>query len=102
LIDNLVVYPKRMKENLNMLNGLIFSQQILLALAESGVTREDAYKMVQQQAMHAWKEKKPFKDLIKKDKNICAHLSKKKIEKIFDVNYHLKYIGIIFDRVFKT
>ena len=100
LINNLVVYPKRMKENLNMLNGLIFSQQILLALAESGVTREDAYKMVQKQAMRVWKEKKPFKELIKKDKGICAHLSKKKIEELFDVNYHLKYIGIIFDRVF--
>jgi adenylosuccinate lyase len=102
LINNLVVYPKRMKENLNMLNGLIFSQQILLALAESGVTRENAYKMVQKQAMRVWKEKKPFKELIKKDKGICAHLSKKKIEEIFDVNYHLKYIGIIFDRVFET
>jgi len=102
LINNLVVYPKRMKENLHMLNGLIFSQQTLLALAESGVTREDAYKMVQRQAMRVWKEKKPFKELIKKDKNICAHLSEKKIEEIFDVKYHLKYIGIIFDRVFET
>jgi len=100
LINNLIVYPKRMEENLHMLNGLIFSQQILLALAKSGVSREDAYKMVQKQAMRVWKEKKPFKELIKKDKGICAHLSKKKIEEIFDVNYHLKYIGIIFDRVF--
>jgi len=58
--------------------------------------------MVQKQAMRVWKEKKPFKELIKKDKGICAHLSKKKIEEIFDVNYHLKYIGIIFDRVFET
>ncbi|MCK5507524.1 MAG: adenylosuccinate lyase [Desulfobacterales bacterium] len=100
LIDNLVVYPKRMGENLQMLNGLIFSQQILLALAESGVTREEAYEMVQRQAMRVWKEKKSFKELIKEDKNICAHLDKKKIEEIFDVNYHLKYIGVIFDRVF--
>lgn len=102
LINKLVVYPKRMEENLHMLNGLIFSQQILLALAASGATREDAYEMVQRQAMRVWKEKKSFKELIKKDKGICAYLSKKKIEEIFDVNYHLKYVGIIFDRVFET
>ncbi len=100
LIDNLIVYPNKMGENLQMLNGLVFSQQILLALAESGVTREEAYVMVQKQAMRVWKEKKSFKGLIKEDKNICAHLDKKKIEEIFDVNYHLKYIGTIFDRVF--
>jgi len=101
IIDNLVVYPKRMVENLNHLKGLIFSQQILLALAESGATRENAYQMVQKQAMRAWEEKKDFKELILNDNSICEHLSRKKIEEIFDVSYHLKYISAIFDRVFK-
>ena len=100
IINNLAVYPKRMEENLNMLNGLIFSQQILLALAESGVPREDAYKMVQTQAMRVWDEKMDFKELILKDENIRLHLDREKIEEIFDVSYHLKYISAIFDRVF--
>ena len=100
IIKNLVVYPKRMKENLGLLKGLIFSQQILLALTESGVSREDAYKMVQEPAMRAWNEKKDFKELILKDKQICAHLDREKIEEMFDLTYHLKYINVIFDRVF--
>jgi adenylosuccinate lyase len=89
-----------MKKNLTILKGLIFSQQILLSLAESGVTREDAYRMVQTQAMRVWKDEQDFKTLILKDKEICSHLSEEKIEEIFDVNYHLKYINAIFDRVF--
>jgi adenylosuccinate lyase len=100
IIKNLVIYPERMKKNLTILKGLIFSQQILLSLAESGVTREDAYRMVQTQAMRVWKDEQDFKTLILKDKEICSHLSEEKIEEIFDVNYHLKYINAIFDRVF--
>ncbi len=100
IINNLVVYPEKMEENLGLLKGLIFSQQILLALAESGVSREDAYKMVQTQAMRVWEEKKDFKGLIMKDKKICGRLGQEKIEEIFDVSYHLKYISAIFERVF--
>ncbi len=100
LIKNLVVYPENMKANLQLLKGLVFSQQIMLALAESGVSREDAYKMVQTQAMRVWKQKKDFKDLILNDNQICAHIGVKKIEEIFDVRYHLKYISTIFKRVF--
>ena len=100
LITNLVVYPEKMKENLHVLKGLIFSQQIMLALTESGVTREDAYEMVQKQAMKIWEEKTDFKALILNDKQILAHLGRKKIEELFDVTYHLKYISAIFDRVF--
>jgi adenylosuccinate lyase len=101
IIKNLVVYPDKMKENLDTLKGLIYSQQILLSLAESGVTREDAYKMVQSQAMKVWDEKLDFKTLILNDKNIGKHLSRKKIEELFDVRNHLKYINAIFERVFK-
>lgn len=100
IIKNLVVYPDRMKENLDTLRGLIYSQQILLALAETGVTREDAYKMVQTQAMKVWNEKKDFKTLILNDKEIGKYLDSKKIEELFDVTSHLKYINAIFDRVF--
>jgi adenylosuccinate lyase len=100
IIQKLVVYPERMAENLNRLKGLIFSQQILIALADAGVSREDAYKMVQTQAMRVWKEDVVFKDLILSEKDIMARLGREKIEEIFDLNYHLKYISAIFDRVF--
>lgn len=100
IIKNLVIYPDRMSKNLNTLKGLIFSQQILIALAESGISREDAYQMVQAHAMKAWDENKDFKIFITEDEKICKLLGKDKIEEIFDVKYHLKYISAIFDRVF--
>lgn len=100
IIKNLVVYPKRMEENLNTLKGLIFSQQILIALAESGMSRENAYKIVQEQAMQVWEKKHDFKDLIMNNKKICDQLGQEKIKEIFDVSYHLKYISAIFNRVF--
>lgn len=100
LIKNLVVYPANMKKNLEQLKGIIFSQQVMLALAESGVSREEAYKLVQTEAMKVWQENRDFKDLILNNRQICDHLSTKKIQEIFDVRYHLKYISAIFDRVF--
>jgi adenylosuccinate lyase len=101
IIQHLVVYPDNMMKNLNKLNGLIFSQQVLLALAESGVSREDAYGMVQTQAMRVWEENLDFKTLILNDDGIRKHLTGEKIEEIFDLKYHLKYTSAIFDRVFK-
>lgn len=100
LIQNLVVYPEKMKANLNLTRGLIFSQQVLLALTEAGATREEAYRMVQSNAMNAWNRKKDFKRLIQKDKGIARYLSPEKIEELFDANSHLKYISAIFGRVF--
>ncbi len=100
IIKNLAVYPERMGKNLNALKGLIFSQQILIALAESGISREDAYQMVQAHAMKTWDENKDFKVLVSEDEKICSLLGRDKIEEIFDVKYHLKYIDTIFDRVF--
>ncbi|MFQ5484705.1 MAG: adenylosuccinate lyase, partial [Desulfobacterales bacterium] len=100
IIKNLVVYPKTMEKNLRLLKGLIFSQQVLLALATAGLSREDAYAIVQTHAMRAWEEKKDFRALIVNDKKILDHMSRKKIEEIFDVNHHLKYISAIFNRVF--
>ncbi|HEA67404.1 MAG TPA: adenylosuccinate lyase [Desulfobacterales bacterium] len=100
IIKNLVVYPKTMEKNLGLLKGLIFSQQVLLALAAAGISREDAYETVQAHAMRVWKEKQDFKTLIINDKKILEHISRKKIEEIFDVNHHLEYITAIFNRVF--
>ncbi|ACL02891.1 adenylosuccinate lyase [Desulfatibacillum aliphaticivorans] len=100
LVGNLVVNKDRMLENLNLMKGLIFSQQILLALAEAGVSREDAYKMVQTQAMRVWDEGADFKTLVLACPNIGAHLSKEAIEEIFDLDYHFKHVDTIFKRVF--
>ncbi len=101
LIRDLVVYPENMQENLNKLKGLIFSQAVLIALTEKGVTREDAYQIVQRNAMKVWREKKDFKGLLLKDKEVIARLSKKEIEACFDISRHLKNVDYIFKRVFK-
>ena len=100
VIKNLVVYPDKMRQNLEMTKGLIFSQQVLLELARCGVTREDAYKMVQRQAMQVWEGDIDFKSLLLEDTDIRKHLSKEKILQLFDVAYHLKHIDTIFKRVF--
>ncbi len=102
IIQNLIVYPDKMKTNLNLLKGLIFSQQVLLALVDGGASREAAYLWVQENAMNAWQGEKDFKTLIQKDRRITGILSTKKIEELFDLNYHLKYIPHIFNRVFGT
>jgi adenylosuccinate lyase len=100
LIGNLLVYPERMKENLNRMKGLVFSQQILLELAQAGLTREEAYRLVQLQAMKVWQENVDFQSLIQNDARIAEVLGPEKIKEIFDLDYHLKYISDIFDRVF--
>jgi len=100
IIGRLVVYPKRMKQNLEITRGLIFSQQILLQLAKQGVSREDAYKMVQMRAMEAWKTKKDFKDLVVNDPNIGKYLRSDELEEVFDVKSQLRHVDTIFARVF--
>jgi adenylosuccinate lyase len=101
LLKNLVVYPENMKRNFNLLRGLIFSQQVMLFLTEKGMTREEAYKIVQELAMKVWQDKDLyFKDLLLKDERILKFLSKEEIEKIFDISYYLRYVDKIFERVF--
>ena len=100
IIRHLVVYPKRMRQNLEMTRGLIFSQQVLLALAKQGVSREEAYRMVQQQAMRAWKTNRDFKDLVGGDESIAQYLTREEIEEVFDLNAQLRYVDTIFGRVF--
>ncbi len=100
IIRNLVVYPKRMLENLNKLKGLIFSQQFLMRLAAKGLKRESAYDMVQRNALQAWDTDKDFKTLLLEDPDIRKVLNEEDIEEIFNVDYHLKHVENIFERVF--
>jgi len=100
IITNLVVYPENMKKNLEKTGGLIFSQQLMLNLITKGVTREDAYRMVQKPAMTAWNDNQQFMDLVKGEPDILRYLTKSEIAEIFDINYHLKYVNDIFRKVF--
>ncbi len=99
LIDKLLVYPEKMKANLDLTNGLIFSQSLMLALVRKGLTREEAYKVVQNKAMECWKTKHYFKDAIANDREIGKILSRKEIEDCFDLGVHLRNVDQIFQRV---
>ncbi len=100
IVDQLIVYPENMKRNLELTKGLIFSQQILLELTRKGASREDAYQMVQKQAMRVWEGQGTFQDLVNADPDLTAWLSVEEIRQIFDLNYHLKHVDTIFKRVF--
>jgi len=101
LIDTMFVYPKRMMANLNSTHGLVFSGQLLLDLVEVGVSREDAYRLVQNHAMRAWKEDLDFHELVLNDREITGRVPRAKIERAFDLKRQLKNIDRIFARVFK-
>ncbi len=101
LIDTMFVYPKRMQANLDSTGGLVFSGQLLLDLVEHGVSREDAYRMVQSHAMKAWKEDLNFHDLVLRDKEITRRVPRQQIERAFDLKRQLRNIDGIFKRVFK-
>ncbi len=100
LLDGLVVYPERMLENLNLTRGLVFSGQLLLALTQKGVSREDAYVWAQRSAMRVWDEGGEFKELILNDADINSKLSIKEVERVFDVKYYLRNVDKVFSRVF--
>jgi adenylosuccinate lyase len=102
LIDGLVVYPERMLENLAATRGLIFSGQLLLALTNAGVSREEAYEWVQRNAMRVWDEGKDFKGLITADPDIKSRLSAAEIARVFSLDYYLRNVGAIYERVFGT
>jgi adenylosuccinate lyase len=102
VIDKLVVYPENMKKNLDRLGGLVHSQRVLIALTQKGVAREEAYKLVQRNAMQVWEGKGDFLTLLKADKDVRAKLSDKEIETNFDLAYHFKHVDTIFQRVFET
>jgi adenylosuccinate lyase len=100
LIKNLVVYPENMLRNLNQMRGLVFSQKILLDLTQAGVSREEAYRMVQRNAMKVWEAGKDFQDELLSDTAVVEALGVAKIRESFDLNYHLKHVDTIFRRVF--
>ncbi len=101
MLDKLVVYPERMKKNLNLLRGLIYSQPLLLALTEKGLSREQAYALVQRRAMEVWEdESKSFPEVVKADPEITKYFSAEELEKIFDLSHYLRHVDTIYRRVF--
>jgi adenylosuccinate lyase len=100
LISTLLVYPRRMRANLESTGGLVFSGQLLLDLTEAGMLREDAYRLVQRHAMRAWNQGLNFRELVLKDKRIASRLSRKQVERAFDLNRQLRNVDKIFARVF--
>jgi len=100
LLEKLIVYPEQMLENLNKLKGLIFAQQILLELVNKGISREDAYAIVQRNAMRTWKTRNEFREELWSDVEVQKHFKKEELEKMFDIQYHLKNVDKIFERVF--
>lgn len=101
IIKNLVVHPENMTGNLNRLKGLIFSQQVLIKLASKGLERQEAYVMVQRNAMKVWDTGKDFKQLLLEDSEIGKYLKPEEIEELFSLDYHLKHVEEIFGRVFR-
>ena len=100
IMDKLTVYSNNMKANLERLGGLIYSGRVLLALTQSGVSREDAYNYVQRNAMPVWRGEGDFLDLLKADSDVMAALSVKELQAMFDLDYHTKHVDTIFARVF--
>jgi len=101
VVKNLSIYPKNMKKNLDITNGIFFSQRVLLELTTAGFTREESYKIVQKNAMQAWKENSSFYSKIVSDKKITNKIPVNKIKKLFDFSYHTKKINVIFNRSLK-
>lgn len=100
MMEKLLVYPDRMRRNLESTHGLLYSQRVLLALAAKGFSREMAYEMVQRSAMKSWKNGRPLAAILWKDRDVRAALSKKEFDALFDIDYYLKNIDGIIDRVF--
>ena len=100
ILDRLLVYPERMMENLNETRGLIFSESVLLALTRKGLSREDAYQLVQRIAMEGWQGNRHFKELVLEDEEIGKYLSRQEIESAFDLREQLRHVDHIFNRVF--
>lgn len=100
VVENLVIYEENLQKNLNLLHGLHHSQAVLLALTQAGIAREDAYRLVQKNAMQAWENNKDFLTLLKNDQDVRNNLSEKELENICDDKRYFKHIDTIFKRVF--
>jgi adenylosuccinate lyase len=101
LVDGLVVHADRMRENLDALRGVIYSGQVLLELTRRGVTREDAYAIVQPLAMRVWDEDRDFRELVRSDPSVREHLDPEEIDRVFDLKTQLRNVERIFERVLK-
>lgn len=99
IIKGLKVYPENMRRNIELTQGVIFSQRVLLALIDKGLPRGEAYKMVQDNAMKAWEKRKSFLSLLEADRRITTRLSKLELNSLFDYNYYLKYVDDVFERL---
>jgi len=100
IVDKLLVYPQAMQKNLDKLGGLVHSQRVLLALTQKGVSREEAYRLVQRNAMRVWRGEGDFLAFLNADRDLRKHLSEAEIKANFDLGYHLKHVDAIFERVF--
>jgi len=99
IMKGLKVYPENIRRNIELTQGVIFSQRVLLALIDKGLPREEAYKMVQDNAMKAWEKRKSFLSLLEADRRITARLSKKELDSLFDYDYYLKHVDDVFKRL---
>ena len=100
VVDKLLVYPENMRRNLDRLGGLVFSQRVLLALAQAGMSREAAYAAVQRNAMPVWRGEGRFLDLLKRDPEVTGHIAEAELDSLFDLGFHTKNVDRIFERVF--
>jgi adenylosuccinate lyase len=100
VVDKLVIYPDAVARNLNRTGGLVFSQRVLLALTQAGVSREDSYVMVQRNAMKVWEEGGQLLDRLKADRDVTKYIAPHALEPLFDMSYHTKHVDTIFKRVF--
>jgi len=99
IVKNLTVFPENMKRNMDRTLGLIYSQRVLLALIDKGLTREEAYDTVQPRAMESWEKQVPFRQLVDNDSVISSKLTKEEIDDCFDYHFHIKHVDTIFDRL---
>jgi adenylosuccinate lyase len=102
IVDKLVIYPANMKKNIERLGGLVHSQRVMIALTQKGVAREDAYGLVQRNAMRVWQGEGEFLSFLKADRELRQHLSEVELVEMFDMNHHFKHVDTIFQRVFGT
>ncbi len=99
VMDRLTVFPEHMRENLDRSYGLVFSQRVLLALIETGLSRQDAYAIVQRNAMRAWRERTPFLDLLLADSDVTSRIGEQQLRRLFDYGFYLQHIGATFERL---
>ena len=99
IMHDLQVYPERMRQNLDITRGLVFSQRVLLVLIEKGLSRQKAYEIVQRNAMRAWREKTDFLCLLEAEPEVSTHLPPEGLRALFDYEYYIRYVDEIFERL---